>query len=100
MRNRQSRLANARENLRKAQRMVKELESKEERRHKFILAEAVLLAVKKNALSDKALEHILNTYVTKKSDREFLGLAPLNAASNGSAVAQHQPQPQPEYQHN
>ena len=95
---------------------IREVKVEQERRFKAIISDAVLMAVERNALSKKSLEHILHTYVTEKADREFLNLPPLDEpesvtnSDNAMPVPVNQEQPrhneqnghhqQPEHQYN
>lgn len=51
-------------------------ERKDETRRKIITGASVAAAVRDGVVSPKLLAHVLNKYVTKKNEREFMGLEP------------------------
>lgn len=49
-------------------------ERKDETRRKIITGASVAAAVRDGVVSPKLLAHVLNKYVTKKNERQFMGL--------------------------
>ena len=58
---------------------------KEETRRKIITGGALLAAVRDGMVSQALLAHVLNRYVTRKSEREFMGIEERDEAENGGA---------------
>lgn len=58
---------------------------KEDARRKIITGGAMLAAVRDGMVSQALLAHVLNKYVTRKSEREFMGLEPKGEVENGGA---------------
>ena len=64
-------LAKAQEQFKEAKRILKELEAKQVRRRKFIVADAISEAVKGGTITQENLDKLLDKYVTGESDRNL-----------------------------
>lgn len=64
------------ERFEKARKELQEANRKADLRKKVIIGTCVLAAQKKGVLGDDWLKKLLHNFLTSKSDREFMGLAP------------------------
>ncbi len=55
---------------------------KDETRRKIIMGASIGAAVRDGVVSSKLLAYVLNRYVTKKNEREFMGLEPREETSS------------------
>lgn len=84
-------IARLREKVAKAQRELQEANKKADTRRKIILGSCILSAVKQGSLGQDWVNKLLEKFVTRKSDREFMGLSPLgNSHSNNPPPPPHQ----------